>query len=343
MSRTSPGRPQKLWARFLRLSLALLTGVCLASPASAQCSFSSGSSLSTATIALPTTLSVSRDAAVGTVVYDSNWVATSATTSINCSSATTMKRGYQSAMVVVPGSANVFQTGVNGIGIKVAWANGMSGSPTMDGVNSVLWPASSANVPASDYGPMGRFRVQLIVTGNVSAGTFTLPAALAQATYGSIMVNNLLLTNNNASVKAAACSVQTPSIPVVMPQAKISALPTVGSTTGDTAIPISLNCSAPVSIYVTFTDASNPSNVGNTLSLTSNSSAKGVAYQILYGSTVINYGADSSAVGNQNQVKLGSVSAAGSFPISLSARYVRTGAIVPGSANALATFTMSYQ
>jgi len=77
--------------------------------------------------------------------------------------------------------------------------------------------------------------------------------------------------------------------------------------------------------------------------LTTNSSAQGVAYQILYGSTVINYGADSSAVGNKNQVKLGSVSAAGSFPVSLSARYVRTGAIVPGSANALATFTMSYQ
>jgi type 1 fimbria pilin len=190
---------------------------------------------------------------------------------------------------------------------------------------------------------MGRFRVQLILTGNVSAGTFTLPAALAQATYGSIMVNNLVLTNNNASVQAAACSVQTPSIPVVMPRARISALPTVGSTTGDTAIPISLNCDGPVSIYVTLTDASNPSNVGNTLSLTTNSSAQGVAYQILYGSTVINYGADSSAVGNKNQVKLGSVSAAGSFPVSLSARYVRTGAIVPGSANALATFTMSYQ
>jgi len=97
--------------------------------------------------------------------------------------------------------------------------------------------------------------------------------------------------------------------------------------------------------YVTLTDATNPTNTSQVLSLTPTSQASGVGVQILNGTTVLGYGPDSAAPGNTNQWYAGNIAVGTSrFTIPLSARYVQTGATVtPGTANAQATFTMSYQ
>jgi type 1 fimbria pilin len=190
---------------------------------------------------------------------------------------------------------------------------------------------------------MGKFRVQLIITGPVLPGSFKLPVKLATGNYGSAEISVLNLSNNAASVTAPACSVQSPSKQVAMPVASGRYLPSVGSTTGDTAFSIALDCPTPVSVAVTFTDASEPNNVGSTLSLSTDSTAKGVGYQIVYNNKVINYGPDSSAANNINQFSVAPAGTVGSLTIPFTARYVRTGTIVPGSADAKATFTMSYQ
>jgi len=58
---------------------------------------------------------------------------------------------------------------------------------------------------------------------------------------------------------------------------------------------------------------------------------------------VISYGPDSAIANNVNQFSVGSVSTSGILAIPFIARYVRTGPITPGTADANATFTMNYQ
>jgi type 1 fimbria pilin len=166
---------------------------------------------------------------------------------------------------------------------------------------------------------------------------------LASGVYGSLEINVLNLSNNTASVAAPACTVQESAVAVKMPVASGRYLPSVGSTTGDTGFSISVNCPSPVSVSMTMTDAANPANVDSILSLSTTSTAKGVGYQIVYNGTVISYGSDSAIANNVNQFNVGKVSVSGVLTIPFTARYVRTGQIVPGTADANATFTMSYQ
>jgi len=312
-------------------------------PAFADCNVLSGGPVGIATLTLPTNLTVPRDGVVGTILYDSNWVSTPATKA-NCSGTSAVTFGYVSAMTPVPGQAGVYKTGLDGIGIKTAWINVVSGPADINTGYLMNWPASTAgNAGSATYGPMGIFRVQLIETGQVSAGSFSLPAKLATAKYGSAEINALQLSNNTTAVAAPACTVEQSAVSVTMPVASGRYLASIGSTTGDTSFSISINCPSPVSVSMTMTDAANPNNVSSTLSLSPTSTAKGVGYQIVYNKTVISYGSDSAIAKNLNQFSVGTVSTSGILAIPFIARYVRTGPITPGTADANATFTMSYQ
>lgn len=96
---------------------------------------------------------------------------------------------------------------------------------------------------------------------------------------------------------------------------------------------------------MTLTDPENSANQSDTLSLAQGSIAKGVGIQILRGSddTLVSYGPDSAQAGNRNQWQVGSFGNV-NLTIPFKARYVRTSSlVVPGQANGVATFTMSYQ
>jgi len=144
------------------------------------------------------------------------------------------------------------------------------------------------------------------------------------------------------------CTVTTPTIAVTMGSVPLTSFTGVGSTSASQPFNISLTCSggagaAYTNVYTTLTDATNPSNVSNTLFLTASSTAQGVGIQVLNNGTPVNFGPDSSSIGNVNQWFAGAAQN-GVFNIPLTARYVQTGSTVsPGSANARATFTMSYQ
>jgi type 1 fimbria pilin len=107
---------------------------------------------------------------------------------------------------------------------------------------------------------------------------------------------------------------------------------------------ISLNCDRGVRVALTLTDVTTPANRSTTLTLTPDSTAKGVGYQISFGGVPVAYGADTAAAGNQNQIFVSSMpTIARPLSVLMSVSYVRTGAVVPGSANASVTFNMSYQ
>lgn len=101
-----------------------------------------------------------------------------------------------------------------------------------------------------------------------------------------------------------------------------------------------------ISTYITFTDASNPSNRGNILSLTKDSSAKGVGIQLYQGDNPIpiSYGADSSKRNNLNQILLGKDIDTPTPHSTFYAYYVNSGDVItPGTVKAIATYTLSYQ
>ncbi|WP_249022285.1 fimbrial protein, partial [Kluyvera ascorbata] len=72
--------------------------------------------------------------------------------------------------------------------------------------------------------------------------------------------------------------------------------------------------------------------------------ASGVGVQFFYnGNGPLMMGPDSSAAGTTNQFFIQTTSAAQTLSLPFQAQYIRTGDLTPGSANALASITFSYQ
>ncbi|OXI70050.1 fimbrial protein [Burkholderia sp. AU28863] len=137
------------------------------------------------------------------------------------------------------------------------------------------------------------------------------------------------------------CTVTTPSVDVKLPPVAASQLNTVGMTAGDAGFNIGLNCKSGSNVYVTLTDLTDQGNTGNQLTLTPDSSAKGVKLRILRNGQPVGYGPDSIAIGNTNQWLVGPSATTTSIP--LSAQYIATGPVSGGKVKGVATFTMSYQ
>ena len=92
------------------------------------------------------------------------------------------------------------------------------------------------------------------------------------------------------------------------------------------------------------TDQTTPSNTSSVVTLTGDSTASGVGVQFFYnGSGPLTMGPDSSAAGATGQFFIQSTTAAQTLTLPFQAQYIRTGELVPGSANALASITFSYQ
>jgi type 1 fimbria pilin len=79
-----------------------------------------------------------------------------------------------------------------------------------------------------------------------------------------------------------------------MPKTYTYRLPQVGSTDGETSLNIGLNCDPGVKVYTTLTDVSTPTNQTTILSLSPDSTAQGIGYQILFGGTPVTFGPDFS-------------------------------------------------
>jgi len=144
------------------------------------------------------------------------------------------------------------------------------------------------------------------------------------------------------------CRVSTPSIAMSLGSVPVTAFRGVGSHAGSVTRNITLLCEGGTGgtrdVFITVTDHTTRSNRSDVLSLTASSQAKGVALQLVRGGNIlVRYGADSSSVGNPNQWLVGTTGN-GTVQIPLTARYIQTQqTIAPGSANGVATFTMSYR
>lgn len=322
---------------------ALVAAVLMLGPlrANAQCSLGSAGAQAF-NITLPATATIPRDAPVGTVLAQgsANFTFNSAAPSgVHCTSAAT---AVYANLIGGASTNGVMPTSLSGVGFTVQ-TNGTAINSGTVSLPATFFTTGCGNTTVC-YGYLGGpITVALVKTGPIT-GTQVFPAGqVLSLTVGGIVAATVSVANP-VQVMGQTCTVTTPSVSVSLGTVASKTFTSVGSSSTPTSFQIGLNCTGvTTNVGITFTDATNPGNATSTLSLTDDSSATGVGIQILYSGSPVQYGADSSVAGNAGQVMLGSINDT-SQNLNFSGRYVQTGsAVTAGTADGIATFTMSYQ
>ena len=294
----------------------------------------------------PTTLPLSpggpytaaRDKPVGTVLATS----TSSVSAAGIGGACLVTTLFLSSS---PANGNTFTTGVPGLGVNLYYFNGATRTQISPGLQASL--ALLLNAPGS----LTRIDADLIVTGQVGTGTLNaLPSVnLTFAAVGlgcgvlSLNAQTLTVTAASGTVTGLTCQVTSPAIAVTLPSVSVNQLASTGKTAGATRFSVPLNCAqSGANVYVTLTDATNSSNTSALLSLKGSATAGNVKLQLLRSDgTAVSFGPDSTLAGTTNQWLVGPSNTTSSIPLTV--QYYSTGAATPGTVQAAATFTMSYQ
>ncbi|WP_454763866.1 fimbrial protein [Cupriavidus campinensis] len=241
--------------------------------------------------------------------------------------------------VQVSGMQDVYQTNVSGIGVHFYKTAGWGGPWTSAPKTMIFTPPDGGVIGRQDF-----IRADLVMTGPVAGGMLTsLPSMTIDFTGTCFPALRKTVTITPGTIiSATTCSVTTPSITVTLPSVPVETLLPVGTASAVAQnFNIGLSCSPGANVYVTLTDATNPSNITNNLTLTPASSAHGIALRLSLGGTPVEFGADSAVAGNPGQRLVGASST--TTGVGLTVQYISVGPVVPGSVNAIATFTMSYQ
>ncbi len=233
------------------------------------------------------------------------------------------------------GQYSTWPTGVAGIGVRMRHATLSSWWPHLYNTTS----------KGSSWFPYA-IVIEVVKTGRITAGgKMTGEVAGAWLKNRTFQYQSFRI-NGSIELKPTVptCSVTTKSIKVQFGEVNLNGT----ATAPEQPVNIGLQCSGGTSdaktrMYITLTDATNPGNRSDVLTLTNASTAKGVGIRIMNGTTPVQYGPDSSETGNPNQW-FATEAGNQTVNIPLSARYVRTSdTLKAGTADAVATFTMSYQ
>lgn len=247
---------------------------------------------------------------------------------------------------------DVYQTNIPGLGVRYIF------NSTFCNANNVVLTNGTAAIACAYSGPLNgpyvpspmTVTVQLVITGPIHGGISNLTTSplisVTQLTNDdptNWSFGNLYSGSASGTVTQATCSVSQANTYVPLATANTRAFAAgTGTVFAPTPFSLTFSCSAGAKVSITLTDNVNPANRSSTLQLTADSSAKGVGIQVLNGSGPVSFGADSATPGNTNQWLIGD-SPNGQLQVPLTARYISTGAVSPGTVKALATFTMSYQ
>ncbi len=246
----------------------------------------------------------------------------------------------------------VWETSVPGIG--VAMAARLSNTADWVPIKSAEQDIGSLSYPTSGIFYIGlQLRATLVFTGRVKSGSYSFTMSpvnyIKQKSTSKDLLTTTLGVKGNATVKAGSCKLTSGAKQTVsLPKVSAHSLNQQGGESAESSAPFSLGlqCDQGVKVYATMTDASNPLNTSDTLSLGKGSGAGGVGIKIYRekATTPVSYGPDSSAKGNTNQWYVDTAGANGAIGLSFVAKYVKTGTTVtPGSVEAQSTITFSYQ
>lgn len=239
----------------------------------------------------------------------------------------------------VPGFDSVYATNVPGIGIRFRSTRMLGGAMAFDPLSQDLV------FKGADGGSQLYTSAQLVVIGTIGSGTLqNLPTATYTFSSSCADAPAVAVQTVNAGTSISgvtSCSISSPTIAINLPTVGEGSLQTAGDVAGTTNGNIPVQCSSGTNVYVTFSDASDPGNVSNVLSLAPSSTAVNVGLQILHNGLPVSYGPDSSSFNNTNQFLLGPSSALSSIPIMI--RYYSRGRAVAGLVRGASTVTFSYQ
>ena len=243
----------------------------------------------------------------------------------------------------------VFETGVPGVGFILG----------LKDPNATAWSALTTSTtqtfPASGTGAFSdrlgwTAQVTFVKTGqSVVTGTYSVPQLNPAVLTAWNISNNsedaqVYINPVTITFTATGCRVTTGSLQIDMGLVDGRTLPTTGNYTPSKPFNIGLSCDPGINVYAVASDQSNPGNTSQAVSLTPDSTASGVGVQLFYNTTgPLTLGADSSAAGTAGQFLIQNNVPGGTMSLPFQARYIRTGPLVPGTANALAGITFSYQ
>lgn len=340
----------------LRLVWLVLAGlVSQHAHAGMTCNSSNGNqSLAMGTVSVPTNLTAGMTVATlapVTMQLNCHFISTLNPTQVTSA---TLTATFSTTASLAAGYTDVYQTGIAGLGVRY-----MFDSPACSTSNTAMSMSSivlSCPFSGPVDGPYTSSAVTvtaiLIATSAIAAGATTLatapPIALnyKQSDQSGSWNQTPLYTGSASGVLVhETCTLNQSNVVVTLPPLSTSALASgVGAVGGTTPFSLSFTCAAGATVLMTLTDNVSPNNLGNTLQLTSDSTARAVGVQILNSSgTPVSYGPASATPGNTHQWQVGA-SPNGPLQVPLSAQYIRTtGTLTAGSVQAKATFTMSYQ
>ncbi|WP_133646893.1 fimbrial protein [Paraburkholderia flava] len=356
--------------------MALLIGVCgLGSHTALAQSVSCSGAAQTIPISMPASTTVPRDVPVGTVLTP--WVTSQAMNYFNCTVTTDRAAGLvfkplsltkSGIGVVAPGGplVTVWNTNVAGVGIAIAvsdyetqcnfnsWFGLSPANPDVTVPSPWVGVGSGCNGGISSGQQMSlgaKVQIALVKTGPVTAGTIAggvlfqgaamgTSASGVGAMYSLLPTGLLSFSMSQTNVIAAACT--TPDVTVLMGTYKSSAFTGMGSATNPVSFNLTLNsCPAGMTKIQYQFDA--PGGVidstNGVIALTGGTSAAtGIGLKLMDNS--------SAALKFDTQYPLSNYdsSKGGTYTIPLQAAYYQTAtSVTPGAANAIVTFTMTYQ
>jgi type 1 fimbria pilin len=284
----------------------------------------------------------------------------------------TCTKSFKSTVIVnadiVPGitynEQTVFDSGIPGVGFTlrlqtafqtVNGGGGGGASPKINEKEVVIHEWESPNqFYTIQTVKVEIIRLEFVATTRLKPGSYTRPNSLLFTirSTGSGISGNMdfsVYMGASATFTTRACTVKSgESLNVQLPAVAAPALKEVGAVSSQAAsFSVGIACDPNVLVYATMTDVSDPTNVGDVLSLSDKSTASGIGLKLYRDgqSTALKFGPDSSAPKTTNQWYVGSSGTSGkSFTLPFVARYVKTAPnIGVGAVDARSTITFSYQ
>ncbi len=225
----------------------------------------------------------------------------------------------------------VYNTNLAGVGLRLTTAQSGKVLPY-----EASYPYDAGGSWASI--PGDGIKGELIKTGDITSGTLTDGVLARASVVNQFYFANITLNGTN-TVTSAACSVTSVDEPVQLGDHNKRDFSAVGYTTDWKAFNIVLDCNKSAHIYVQIDATKDASNAPGVMALDTESggTATGVGVQL--------YFAPDNSAAQFGQVKDYYTSPNGGMEtVQLKARYYQTAsAVTAGSANATATFTLTYK
>ena len=252
---------------------------------------------------------------------------------------------------------DVYDIGVPHMGIIVTIADsqegGFAGGVNMNGNNltSVVPPSDSwllvARLGASvkiGLIAFDRYPVGINVIPTIKIGELSV-VSLNGGVNRLGGVSDIILNGFSIEVKTKTCELSQRNFTVPLQTVYKSMFNAINAEVPGGDITLRLQCQPGINVYATMTDATNPANMTDILSLSQSSTAKGIKLKLYREGEgeAIKFGAESPVKGNLNQWKVTTYNGGPDPVLNIRANYIRTGDIMPGTVQAISTITFSYQ